>query len=251
MSVNQLFYDSIFISFLYYLTSREKRKGNPVYKSACLPNSYSVTVYLQLLYPWTRGRTEMCSELKRHKPKCKEDLLRDWNPVAGTAVYSQSFNHWPMSRTEHPLLPSLHAEHDSQKIFMSCISTKLRVFLFCPFTSIFFFNRRVGALESLYVLFLSALKKWHNWPGEIFLFSSEKILRYRSGQDAFCNLFSFQVLCIILGNAKGVTVAVVLKDLESRKTCHLQCAFLKRKPNRPARDEEKLWLLYCIQTLCC
>lgn len=103
-----------------------------------------------------------------------------------------------------------------------------------------YFNSTVELLESLPFLFFSAFQKWHSWLGEIFFFSREKIWRYRSRQDALCNLFVFQVLCKVLRNARGVTVAGVMKNPDSRKMCHLQRAFLKRKPNRLPRMRKSL-----------
>lgn len=68
----------------------------------------------------------------------KSPTKEDWNLVAGIAVYNQSFNHWPMSRTEHALLFPLHAEHVLQKFFYVMYIYKIKwVFLFSPFTSSF------------------------------------------------------------------------------------------------------------------
>lgn len=121
---------------------------------------------------------------------------------------------------------------------MCCISKKKKCFFLSFFLQLV--NRTVGLLESLYFLFFSAFQKLHNWLGEICLFSGERILGYRDGQDTLSNLFCFQVSWKILGNAKWVTVAGVMKDLESRKMCRLQRRILKRKPNRLPRMRKSL-----------
>lgn len=105
--------------------------------------------------------------------------------------------------------------------------------LFILFFYLLFFSRTIGVLESLQ-FFFSASQKGHSWVGEISLSSTEKILRCRSGQATFWNLFGFQMLCTVLSNAKGVAVAGVMKDLESRT-----CAFLRRKLNRLPRMRRK------------
>lgn len=117
--------------------------------------------------------------------------------------------------------------------FLCCISTKSSGFFLSFFLQLV--NRAVGLLISLYFLFYSAFQKWHNWLGEICSFSGERILGHRNRQDTSFNLFCFQVLWEILRNAKWVTVAGAMKDLESRKMCRLQCRILKRKPNSLSR----------------
>lgn len=122
---------------------------------------------------------------------------------------------------------------------MCCISMNSSGFFLSFFLQLV--NRTAELLlECLYFLLFSTFQKWHNWLGEICLYSGERILGYRNGQDTFSNMFCFQVLWKILGNAKWVTVAGVVKDLESRNMYHLQYRILNRKPNRLPRMRKSL-----------
>lgn len=182
--------------------------------------------------------------MKRSTAQKERNLVKD---VASIAVYSQLFNYWPMYRTEPALLPLLHAEYDSQKLLMCCISMNSSGFFPLLFPPVGKQNSRIIIRMSVFSLLLNISEMTQLAGGN--MYSGERILGYRNGQDTFSNMFCFQVLWKILGNAKWVTVAGVVKDLESRNMYHLQCRILNRNPTDYQGWGKALAVAFCSASL--